>query len=103
MQTTPIKYSTEGFPGGSLVWNPDACQCMRRGFELWSRKIPHSTEQRSSCATTIEPMLWSPRAATAEACKRVLLEKRSHRKQRPTHRDWRAVLLAATSEKLVQQ
>ena len=56
-QTTALKDSTEGFPGGSLVKNPGACQCMRRGFDPWSGKIPHSTEQLSSCTTTIEPVL----------------------------------------------
>ena len=29
--------------------------------------IPHASEQLSLCATTTDPVLWSPRAATAEA------------------------------------
>ena len=36
---------------------------------VWSlsRKIPHDTKQLSQCATTTEPLLWSPRATTTEA------------------------------------
>ena len=34
-----------------------ACQCRGHGFEPWSGKIPHATEQLSLCATTTEPAL----------------------------------------------
>ena len=36
---------------------------------VWSlsRKIPHDTKQLSQWATSTEPLLWSPRAATTEA------------------------------------
>ncbi|KAJ8780365.1 hypothetical protein J1605_011629 [Eschrichtius robustus] len=43
------------FPGGS-GWE-SACQCRGHGFEPWSGKIPHATEQLSLCATTTEPAL----------------------------------------------
>ena len=42
--------------------------CQRRGheFDSWSRKTSHATEQLSLCATTVQPVLWSLGAATAE-------------------------------------
>ena len=52
-----------GFPGGAVDENPpanageSACQCRGHRFEPWSGKIPHATEQLSSCATTTEPAL----------------------------------------------
>ena len=33
------------------------CQRRRHGYDPWSRRIPHATEQRSPSATTIEPVL----------------------------------------------
>ena len=42
------------------------CQYRRLGFDPWSGKIPWATEQLGPCATTIEPALWSPGAATIE-------------------------------------
>ena len=48
-----------------MVKNPPACR--GRGFEPWSGKIPHATEQLSPCATTTEPPLESLRATTTEA------------------------------------
>ena len=53
----------EGFPSGAVDENPpanageSACQCRGHRFEPWSGKIPHATEQLSSCATTTEPAL----------------------------------------------
>ena len=44
------------------------CQCRRHRFDPWSEKISHTMEQPSPCATTVEPVLLSPRTATAEAC-----------------------------------
>ena len=43
----------------SLVaqWLRICYQCRGHGFEPWSRKIPHATEQLSPCATTTEPAL----------------------------------------------
>ena len=37
------------------------------GFDPWSGKIPHTTEQQILCATTFEFVLWSPGATTTEA------------------------------------
>ena len=34
-----------------------ACQCRGHGFELWSGKIPHASEQLNPRATTTEPAL----------------------------------------------
>ena len=42
-------------------------QCRRHGFNPGSGKIPHAMEQLSPCATTVEPVLQSLRAATTEA------------------------------------
>ena len=38
-------------------------QCRRVGFDPWSRKIPHATEQLSLCTTTIGPVstAWEPK------------------------------------------
>ena len=33
-----------------------ACQCRRHGFDNWSGKIPHATEELSLCATATEPV-----------------------------------------------
>ena len=55
-----IKEQHEGdFPGGTMVKNPPA-NAGGHGFEPWPRKIPQATEQLSPCATTTEPVLWSP-------------------------------------------
>ena len=45
-----------------------ACQGRRHGFGLWSRKIPHATEQLSAFTTTTEPALSSPRAQLPSLC-----------------------------------
>ena len=44
-----------------------ACQSRGRRFDPWSRRIPHASEQLSPCATALEPLLWSPGAATTES------------------------------------
>ena len=53
-----------------LAWWPSdkdpTCQCMRHGFDPWSWKIPHAAEQLSPCASTVEPVLWSPGTTDAE-------------------------------------
>ena len=38
-----------------------------QGFDPWSRKIPHATEQLSQHTTLTEPVLQSPGATTTEA------------------------------------
>ena len=40
-----------------LSGNTSACQCRWHGFDPWSVKIPHVTEDLSLCATTIESVL----------------------------------------------
>ena len=42
------------------------CQCSWHGFDPSSGNILHATEQLSPCPMTIEPVLWSPRAASTE-------------------------------------
>ena len=41
--------------------------CRRYVFNQWPGKIPDTTDQLSPNATTTEPVLWSPWAATTEA------------------------------------
>ena len=43
-----------GLPWWRSGWK-STCQCRGHGFEAWSGKIPHATEQLSLCATTTEP------------------------------------------------
>ena len=54
-----------------LLWclsgKESACQCRKHEFNPWSGKIPHAAEQLGLDAKTIEPVLWSLGAATAEA------------------------------------
>ena len=50
-----------------LSGKDSACQWKRHGFNPWSRKIPHATEQLSLCATTIEPVLLNPLNESTEA------------------------------------
>ena len=56
------------YPG--LPWwlrgEESACQCRRHGFDPWFRKILHTVEQLSLRATTTEPVLYTPGAATTE-------------------------------------
>ena len=55
---------------GRLPWwlsgEETACQCRRHGFDPWDGKIPRASEQLSRCATTSEPVFWSPATATTE-------------------------------------
>ena len=54
-----------------LLWRlhgkESVCQCRKYGFDPWSGKIPHATEQLSSYTTTIELELWSPGTTATEA------------------------------------
>ena len=72
-----IKKPFRGLPWWCSGWE-SACQCRGHGFEPWSGKIPHATEQLSLCATTTEPVLWSPWATTTEAREPQLLKSMSH-------------------------
>ena len=44
-----------------------ACQCKKHGFYPWVEKIPHTRQQLSLCATTIELVLDRPCSATKQA------------------------------------
>ena len=77
------------FPGGVVVKNSSTCQCRGHGFEPWSGKIPHATEQLNPCATTTEPAVESARATTTDpvCLEPVLRNKRSHSNEKPVHHD----------------
>ena len=64
---TVLLSGTQSSPGAK--WNKElkpwwlsgkesTCQCRRHGFDPWSGKIPHASEQLSPCTTATEPMLW---------------------------------------------
>ena len=76
-----------GLPWWHSGWE-SACQCRGHGFEPWSGKIPHAAEQLGPWATITKPARLEP----------VLLNKRGHDSERPTHRDEEWLPLAATRE-----
>ena len=49
------QFAAGAFPGGSVV--ESACQGSSHGFDSWSGKMPHATEQLSPGATTTESVL----------------------------------------------
>ena len=76
-----------GLPWWRSGWE-SACQCRGSGFEPWSGKIPHATEQLGPWATTTEPVRLEP----------VLRNKRDRDSEGPAHRDEEWPPLAATRE-----
>ena len=70
-----------------------ACQSREHGFSPWPGKIPHAMEQLSPNTSSIEPVLESPGATTAEttcrsywhpqALEPVSCNKRSHCREKP--------------------
>ena len=64
------------------------CQCRGHGFEPWSGKIPHATEQLSLCATTTEAC--APRSCAPQQEKSLQWEARAPQ--------WRVAPRAATRE-----
>ena len=81
-----IKVPRVGLPWWRSGWE-SACQCRGHGFEPWSGRIPHATEQLGPWATITEPARLEP----------VLHNKRGCDSVRPAHRDeW--LLLATTRE-----
>ena len=48
-----------GFPGGAVVKNPPA-NAGDTGSSPGPGRFPHAAEQLSPCATTTEPVLYSP-------------------------------------------
>ena len=75
-----IKAKDQGSPGGSMV--ESACLCRRHGSDLWS------AEKLSQCATTIEPVLYNPGAATREPT--WSLCPRAHAPQQEKPQQWEA-------------
>ena len=82
-----IKKDNFGLPWWRSGWE-SACQCRRHGFEPWSGKIPHATEQMGPWATITEPAHLEP----------VLCNKRGRDSERPAHRDEEWPPLATTRE-----
>ena len=87
LEKTIIWKDTCGLPWWRSGWE-SACQCRGHGFEPWSGKIPHATEQLSLCTTTTEPAHLEP----------VLRNKRGRDSERPAHRNEEWPPLAATGE-----
>ena len=94
MKPSKIKYKEKilkaarvGFPWWCSGWE-SACQCRGHGFELWSGKIPHATEQLGPWATTTEPAHLEP----------VLRNKRGCDSERPAHCNEEWPPLTATRE-----
>ena len=82
-----LKKKLPGLPWWRSGWE-SACRCRGHGFEPWSGKIPHTTEQLRPWATTTEPACLEP----------VLCNKRGRDSERPAHRDEEWPPLAATRE-----
>ena len=82
-----LKKCKWGLPWWRSGWE-SACQCRGHGFEPWSGKIPHATEQLGPWATITEPARLEP----------VLCNKRGRDGERPTHRDEEWSPLATTRE-----
>ena len=81
-----------GLPWWRSGWE-SACQCRGHGFEPWSGRIPHATEQLSPWATTTEPVRLEP----------VLHKKRVRDSERPTQRDEEWPPLATLGKALAQK
>ena len=82
-----LKTLLSGLPWWRSGWE-SACQCRAHGFESWSGKIPHATEQLGPWATITEPARLEP----------VLHNKRGRDSERPAHRDEKWPPLATTRE-----
>ena len=83
------KWKCEGFPGGSVVKKPLANAGERSHFLI--QEDPHASEQLSPCATTIEPVLWSPGASPTEpACCNNQSSHRVHAPQQEKPLQWEA-------------
>ena len=69
-----VKNRARTFP--VVEWIRICLPMQGHGFDPWSGKIPRAAEQLSPCA----PKYWGPRTL-----KPVLLNKRSHRNEKPAH------------------
>ena len=74
----------------SVVRNPPGRQDRRCGFDPLSGKIPQAVEHQSPCTTTIEPVLWSPAATTAEPTWCNYWSPRAHAPQQEKPLQWKA-------------
>ena len=88
MRKKLVKKRIKGFPWWRSGWE-SACQCRGHGFEPWSGKIPHATEQLGPWATIAEPARLEP----------VLHNKGGRDSERPAHRDEEWPPLATTRER----
>ena len=61
-----LNNTQKDFPGGPVVKNPPV-NAGGRGFDPWSGKIPHVSEQLSPHTPTAEPEPQSPCCVTREA------------------------------------
>ena len=86
-EKTIIQKESWGLPWWHSGWE-SACQCRGHGFEPWSGKIPHATEQLGPWATTAEPACLEP----------VLHNGRGRHSERPAHHDEEWPPLVATRE-----
>ena len=77
----------QGLPWWRSGWE-SACYCRGHGFEPWSGRIPHATEQLGPWATITEPVHLEP----------VLRNKRGRDSVKPVHCDEEWPPLAATRE-----
>ena len=82
-----IRSTLQGLPWWCSGWE-SACQCSGHGFEPWSGRIPHATEQLGLWATITEPARLEP----------VPRNKRGHDSERPAHCDEEWPLPATTRE-----
>ena len=82
-----IKNVALGLPWWCSGWE-SACQSRGHGFEPWSGKIPHATEQLGPWATITEPARLEP----------VLHNRRGCDSERPTHHNEEWPPLATTRE-----
>ena len=75
-QIEELKSTSIGLPWWCSGWE-SAYWCRGHGFEPWSEKIPHATEQLGPWATITEPARLEP----------VLRNKRGRDSERPTYRN----------------
>ena len=82
------KVKCSGLPWWRSGWE-SACQCRGHGFEPWSGKMPHATEQLGPWAAITDPARLEP----------VLCNKRGRDSERPAHRneEWPTVAAAGES------
>ena len=86
-----------------LSGKESTCQCRRLRFNPWSGKTPHAAEQLSPWVPATEPVLYSLRRTTTEACvpracapqqKKPSQQKPQQKLQpcgkKPAHRNWKA-------------